>query len=303
MVDRGPKTRAVLDLLMQLQKEATRQNGRVIVLLGNHETSNMFGDLRYVTPSDYASYTDDKSERRRRSAYEAYAGLTNSGAHVNEAEWMKSHPPGFVEQREAFTPEGKYGKWLRSLPAVAKVNDSIFLHGGLKTDFATWKIETINDAIANEIKNFDTYQKYMVEQKIALPFFTLKELTDAANDALNDPTSKDPDRKKFFEAFLRYGAWMTINTDGPLWYRGYAEWSDEQGAPQIAQLTKAFGVARFVVGHTPQPGHIVPRFDGRVLLIDTGMLSSYFPGGRASALEIQDQRLTAIYAEETKVLN
>jgi hypothetical protein len=96
---------------------------------------------------------------------------------------------------------------------------------------------------------------------------------------------------------------MTVNTDGPLWFRGYAEWSDEQGAPQLAQLTKAFAVSRFVVGHTPQPGHITPRFNGQVYLIDTGMLSSYFPGGQASALEIQDQKVTAIYAKETKPLN
>src|SRR5215467_12681021 len=75
MVDRGPKSRAVLDLLMQLQKEAPRQNGRVIVLLGNHEVSNMYGDLRYVTPDDYASYADDKSERRRKSAYKTYLSI------------------------------------------------------------------------------------------------------------------------------------------------------------------------------------------------------------------------------------
>jgi hypothetical protein len=32
-----------------------------------------------------------------------------------------------------------------------------------------------------------------------------------------------------------------------------------------------------------------PRFDNKVFLIDTGMLSSYYPGGRASALEICDE--------------
>jgi hypothetical protein len=303
MIDRGPKSRAVLDLLIQLQKDAPRQNGRAIVLLGNHEVSNMYGDLRYVTLADYASYADDKSERRRKSAYETYLSVVQPGARISEEEWMKSHPLGFVEQREAFAPEGKYGKWLRSLPAVAKVNDSIFLHGGIKTDFAAWKIEQINETIANELKAFDAYEKYMVEQKIGSPFFTLNELTDAANNALKDTNNKDPDRKKFLEAFLRYGAWLTIHPDGPLWFRGYAEWSDEQGAAEIAQLTKAFGVVRFVVGHTPQIGGIVPRFNNQVYLIDTGMLSSYFPGGRASALEIQDQKVSAIYSDATKPLN
>jgi hypothetical protein len=303
MVDRGPKSRAVLDLMMQLQKDASRQNSRVIVLLGNHEVMDMYGDLRYVVPADYASHADDKSQRRRKSAFEAYAGLNESTTSANEDQWMNDHPPGFIEHREAFGPEGKYGKWLRSLPAVAKVNDSIFLHGGLKDDFAGFKLEQINEAVSNEIKAFDAYQKYMVEQKIALPFFTLKELTDAATAALKETKDTDADRKKFLEGFLRYGSWMTVNTDGPLWFRGYAEWSDEQGAPQLAQLTKAFAVSRFVVGHTPQPGHITPRFNGQVYLIDTGMLSSYFPGGQASALEIQDQKVTAIYAKETKPLN
>ncbi len=303
MVDRGPKSRAVLDLMMQLQKDAPRQNSRVVVVLGNHEVMDMYGDLRYVVPADYASYADDKSERRRKTAFEAFAGLNESTGSANEEQWMKDHPAGFIEHREAFGPEGKYGKWLRSLPAVAKVNDSIFLHGGLKGDFAAFKLEQINEVVSNEIKAFDAYQKYMVEQKIALPFFTLKELTDAATAALKETKESDADRKKFLEGFLKYGSWMTVNTDGPLWFRGYAEWSDEQGVPQLAQLTKAFAVSRFVVGHTPQPGHITPRFNGQVYLIDTGMLASYFPGGQASALEIQDQKVSAIYTKETKPLN
>src|SRR5579871_4069764 len=163
MVDRGPKSRGILDLVMQLQKDASRQNSRFIVLLGNHEVMDMYGDLRYVVPADYASFADDKSERRRKSAFESYAGLNESTAAANEEQWMKDHPAGFIEHRQAFGPDGKYGKWLRSLPAVAKVNDSIFLHGGLKTDFATFKIEQINEAVSNEIKAFDAYQKYMTE--------------------------------------------------------------------------------------------------------------------------------------------
>jgi hypothetical protein len=49
------------------------------------------------------------------------------------------------------------------------------------------------------------------------------------------------------------------------------------------------------VGHTTQPGQIVSRFDGKVYLIDTGMLSGYVPGGRPSALNIQDGKITFIY--------
>src|SRR6266850_1784110 len=136
LLDRGPKTRAVMDLLMSLQKDAARQGGRVIVLMGNHEAMNIFGDFRYVTNNDYISFEDDRADTRKRKP-------------------DTTQTPGFLERCEALGPNGKYGKWLRSLPAIARVNDSIFLHGGLKPEFSTWKVEQINDAVSNELKAFD----------------------------------------------------------------------------------------------------------------------------------------------------
>jgi len=52
-----------------------------------------------------------------------------------------------------------------------------------------------------------------------------------------------------------------------------------------------------VIGHTPVAGgRITTRFGGRVVLIDTGMLNGeFYPGGVASALEMQGDTLTAIY--------
>ena len=50
-LDRGPKARDVMDLLMGLEKQAAKQGGEVVVLLGNHEIMNLVGDLRFV-PSD-----------------------------------------------------------------------------------------------------------------------------------------------------------------------------------------------------------------------------------------------------------
>jgi hypothetical protein len=40
-----------------------------------------------------------------------------------------------------------------------------------------------------------------------------------------------------------------------------------------------------------------------VFPIDTGMLSTFFKGGRASALEMQGARITAIYTTEREVLS
>jgi len=287
LLDRGPKTRAVMDLLMALQKDAPRQGGRVIVLMGNHEAMNIYGDLRYVTANDYAAYTDNRSENRRKSAYAAFAAMYGKAPPVSEDEWMKSHPAGFIEHREIFGPDGKYGKWLRTLPAAARVDDSIFLHGGIHPDFASWTVDKINEGVRTEVKAFDAYKKFMVDEKIALPFFILDELASAARAAVE---------KKFdaLKDFLGLGSWLSIHPDGPLWFRGYAEWTDAEGAPQIELLTAGLGVSRFVVGHTPQAGRIVARFGGKVYLIDTGMLSSYYPGGRATALSIQDGKISEI---------
>jgi hypothetical protein len=57
---------------------------------------------------------------------------------------------------------------------------------------------------------------------------------------------------------------------------------------------------RFVTGHTPQAGRSIHvRFGGRAVLIDTGMLTRVYKG-RASALEISGDALTAYY-EDGKV--
>jgi hypothetical protein len=273
-LDRGPKARAVMDLLMSLQNSAQRQGGRVIVLMGNHEAMNIYGDLRYVSDKDYAGYADDNAGTRRKKV-------------------ETSRQPGFAERCAAFGAEGRYGKWIRTLPAIVRINDSIFLHGGINPDLADQSIEKLNEAIAGEIKAFDTYKQFMVDKKIAPSCSTLEELIASARTALAKAKGKDAETLK---SFLAYGTWLSVNENGPLWFRGYAQWTDAEGAPQIQHLAEAFDAARFIVGHTPQAGgRITPRFDGKVYLIDTGMLSSYFQGGRASALNIQDGKITFIY--------
>jgi len=109
ILDRGPKPREALDLLMSLEKEAPLSGGRVVILLGNHEVMNIMGDLRYVTPVNYASFADADSDRRQKSAYQDYAKWRSSHTQllselpqpmeITEAEWNARHPAGFIEQR------------------------------------------------------------------------------------------------------------------------------------------------------------------------------------------------------------
>jgi hypothetical protein len=318
LIDRGPKPREVLDLMMSLEKEASKSGGRVVSLNGNHEMMNLMGDLRYVTPENYASFAQSNSEERRRSAYQEYATWRKGHAQLlaelpqpmemTEAEWMARHPAGFIEHREAFGPNGSYGKWLREHSAVAEIGGVIFLHGGIHPSLAHLKIETINSHIRDEIKAFDTSKQYLQNEKIILPFFNLQEMTAVVQAELmaelKSRVRSDQERQARLTEFLRYGDWLSVRTDGPLWFRGYDQWSEEEGVAQVSKLLEAYKATHIAVGHTVQKGgRIRPRFGNRVFLIDTGMLSSYYPGGRASALEIcDDAKFTAEYTDQQVVI-
>lgn len=295
MIDRGPKSRAVLDLVMALQKDARRTDGRVLVALGNHEVMNMYGDLRYVTPGDYASFADKDSEKRRASAYQAYLDASGKTPAQSRDEWMATHPPGFVEQREAFGPDGKYGRWLRSLPAIVKVDDTAFMHGGVSDEISTWSIGRINERVAGEIKAFDDARRFLVSRKMALAFSTVEEVMAGAVQGA---------QRRFDEVMplVTFDKWFTISETGPLWSRDLAKRPDAEAQPLVARALESMGVARLVVGHTPEPGDIVQRFGDQVYLIDTGMLRGYVENGHASALEIADGHVRAIYPDGVKTL-
>jgi hypothetical protein len=96
--------------------------------------------------------------------------------------------------------------------------------------------------------------------------------------------------------------WFTISEIGPLWSRDLAKLPDADAEPLVTRALDAMGVARLVVGHTPEPGDIVQRFGDKVYLIDTGMLRGYVDHGHASALEIADGHVRAIYPDGVKTL-
>ncbi len=114
----------------------------------------------------------------------------------------------------------------------------------------------------------------------------------------------DPQEQARLVQFLGYGDWLSVKVDGPLWFRGYDKWTDEEGTAQIGKVLEAYDATHVAVGHTVQRGgRIRPRFDNKVFLIDTGMLSTYYPGGRPSALEIcGDVKFTAEYLDQSVVL-
>jgi hypothetical protein len=299
--DRGLHLREVLDLLMRLQEEADLAGGRFFVLLGNHEGMNLTGFFRDVNSEIYAAFTDGKSEKRRKAAFKnfkKYWNATTEAAGVEAPEitseikdqWMAAIPPGWLEYNEALGPDGQYGAWLRSLPVAVIIDDVLFMHGGLGPALEGMTVEEINAEVAAELATYDSTRRYMIKKRMV-------PATAGLNSMLAAYREQDPPDPAL-AGLANADTWLIHSADGPLWFRGNAKWDEESHTAEVAELLAGIGAAHMVGGHTVQSGgHIRVRFGGRVILIDTGMLSSVYEGGRPSALVISDGAFIAIYPD------
>ncbi|MFT6818208.1 MAG: hypothetical protein ACJATT_002021 [Myxococcota bacterium] len=114
--DRGPDSKGIIELLVRLETEAEAAGGRVVALIGNHEVMNVQGDWRYVTEEDVATY-------------------------------------GGMEARvQAFSPDGASGVFVRSHDAVARVGDTVFVHGGISPEWAAQGVDGINAAVRRDME-------------------------------------------------------------------------------------------------------------------------------------------------------
>jgi Tfp pilus assembly protein PilF len=161
VVDRGADSRQCMDLLMRLEEEAQRAGGRVHVLIGNHDAFNVIGILDYVSAEEYASYMDESSEKRYEKEFNAYWERANKKVRAegkimpDEAEVRKvfdsKFPLGFFDHREAFGPEGRYGKWIRRRNVTVKLNGNVFSHGDWSEAHAALGIDEINRRVTDEL--------------------------------------------------------------------------------------------------------------------------------------------------------
>ena len=266
VVDRGPDSLKIIRDLMRLQKEARRAGGKVIVLVGNHEAMNVTGDLRYVTPGEFAAFATPDSADLRDRLYETKKDEIEASyrakdpsltpAAIREA-WMKETPPGWVEHRLAWAPDGEIGRWVVRNPAVAKVGGNLFVHGGISAEYSAMPIDEINRRVAA----------------------ALQAVERTPGSILTHPL-------------------------GPLWYRGLITRDPSvteiappaEGAPQrpsieqeLASVLAAYGARRIVVGHTPSLEGIKIDHGGRLVRIDSGNARHY--GGPPSYLESVGDRL------------
>ena len=245
--DRGPDSRKVMELLMSLADEAKAAGGRVHALVGNHEAMNVLGDLRYVDPGEYAAFRSSNSSKLQGRAWAVLSDSARRTDDTYKAQWYAEHPLGWVEHRLAFEGNGRYATWIRGNNAMVKINDYLFVHGGIGPKYVDSTMAAMNVGVRT---------------------------------ALSGSTS--PPEGNIAE-----------DPEGPLWYRGLASADEPLLAAHVDSVLARFGVKHVVIGHTVTPGTIMPRFGGKVLMIDIGLSAAY--GSALAALEVDAGTAYAVH--------
>ena len=196
IVDRGADSLKIIRHLQKLDGEAKRAGGRVIVLLGNHEAMQVTGDFRYVTPGEYAAFADRQSRARRDAAFDANAKAIIAFYHQRDpslspkavqAEWITTNPLGKVEYVAAWSPSGELGRWAATLPAVAKVGDTLFVHGGISANFALVPLAEINRRARVALQAGDDSEQAIINDQMG-PLWYRGLVTRAGDAAAGRPT-------------------------------------------------------------------------------------------------------------------
>jgi hypothetical protein len=257
--DRGPDTRKIIEHLQDLKKQARKDGGRVHALIGNHEAMNVYGDLRYVTAGEYEAFKSQNSKRYQELLWERTLenlktndpeGFAKLDLDDYRREWENNYPLGWNEHRQAWLPDGEFGQWVLDSPVAVKVNDTLFLHGGLSAKYCKNTLADYTEQVHDGLENYDFRNPGIVEDEF-----------------------------------------------GPLWYRGLAVDAEETRADMVTAILERYEASRIVVGHTPTQGVVWPRFDGRVVLNDTGLAKYY--GGHNAFLEITSAGAVAHYGEQS----
>jgi len=175
VMDRGNKVTEALWFLYGLQQQAQQAGGAVHVLPGNHETMVLRGDLRYIH-DDY-----------QQVAIQLNTSLTT-----------------------LYGETTVLGRWLRQLPLFVRINDTLFVHGGISAELAAHP--------ATPAALLDSFAHSWGRSKPQLETQPLQQLLQGST--------------------------------GPLWYRGYFPKQGEVDTKALQQQLRRFSATQVVVGHT-----------------------------------------------------
>ena len=295
LLDRGPDSRQVMDLIMRLEREALRSGGRVHQLLGNHEVMNLIGDLRYVSDEEYAAFLDIESVEERELWYQRFrlSKPVDSDETAVRWEFDEKAPPGYFGHRRAFRHDGIYGKWLLKKPLMIVINDTVFTHGGVPPYVAEHGLTGVNGALKKDLHDYVTTRTSLDDAAVMSPIDRFKESPALLNEKMM--TGQIP------EEFLSSAQNIVDLSEsplhkpvGPTWYRGTASCNRLIEGDALNVALSTLGANRVVIGHTSTiTREVQQRMDGRIIEIDTGMLKATYEGS-GNALIIEGDEITVV---------
>jgi hypothetical protein len=260
VLDRGAGAKQIFDLLIRLEKEAEAAGGMVHVLLGNHEEMNIGGIVfsysDYVTLDQFISFLPEayklqQEEVLRKKVQKLLARDPNTRLDkvLNEF-WdaLKDDPRGQKIYLDNFNKE--YGSWLLQHNVAIKINDVVFVHGGISEKYSKWGLAEINER----------YRLELADRMRAIE------------------KSENP---RIVQTSIFYKG------DSPLWYRELATVPEEQMKEEVDAILANLGAKHMVIAHTPKIAKEpkdMQRFGGKVWIVDTGISRIY--GGPSTALLI-----------------
>lgn len=266
IMDRGDDARKILDVLMRLETEAEATGGKVHVLIGNHEELNIGGLISrypdYVTwhefvdflPGEYRRTQETNLERRIRRAEAGNDRRSPGDIRIEFWNDLKNKPDGQRQYLVGFND--RYGAWLLRHNAVIKIDNTVFVHGGISEKYSLWGIEKINDRFRLELSQMQQSIVYGKPLRLTQP-----------------------------EILYR--------GDGPLWYRDLATVPEPDMTDEVDRILANLGAQHMVIGHTPRKAvtlKLMKRYGGKVWIVDTGISRAY--NNNVSALKIIGREFT-----------
>lgn len=273
ILDRGPDAKGIFDLLMRLEKEAEKAGGMVHALIGNHEEMNITGIVfrypDYLTVPQFKSFLPDGYRKQQeRVLAKKIRDLEAKGQGAQQENltnefWSKLKNDPEAKKNYLIHFNETYGAWILKQNAVIKINDIVFVHGGISEKYSLWKMDELNKRLRQE----------------------LSELARA--EEFSEPARMGPPE-------------VAYKGDGPLWYRDLAVVPEEDMKEEVDRILANLGAKVIVLAHTPRipSKKEMSRFGGKIWIIDTGISSVY--GGRLSALIIENGKEPSIWGENNE---
>ena len=291
LIDRGPDSRKVVELLMKLDAQSKQAGGAVHMVLGNHEVMVMTGDLRYVSPEEFAAFAVDESPQEREALFAEYRRFNPGGEDASvRATFDEQYPAGFVALRKAFSQDGAIGSWLVQQPFVIRVNDKVYMHGGIAGESSEESIASLNSKAQGELREFLNNMDTLREAGVMPWHVSYHDRLGFLNARAEEFVAANPKKQADWFVALK-GVFdaqkaFIFSDDSPNWYRGTAMCHPYSESFNTERFLKRAGAKQLVMGHTPTRGEVHGRMDGLAIRLDTGMLKSVYKG-RASALVSQ----------------